>query len=41
MNGKAPILIISLLVSIIKDQMQDIKSIGYSAVDVHELTLSL
>ena len=40
MNGKATILIISPLVSIIKDQIQDMKSIGYSAVDVSELTLS-
>ena len=40
MNGKATIFIISPLVSIIKDQTQDLKSIGYSAVDVSELTLS-
>ena len=39
MNGKATILIISPLVSIIKDQTQDLKSVGYSAVDVSELTL--
>ena len=36
MNGKAAILVISPLVSIIKDQIQDFKSIGYSAVDISE-----
>ena len=41
MNGKAAILIISPLVSFIKDQIQDIKSLGYSAVDVSELKLSV
>ena len=35
-NGKAAILVISPLVSIIKDQIQDFKSIGYSAVDISE-----
>ena len=38
MNGKAAILVISPLVSIIKDQIQDFKSIGYSAVDISDLT---
>ena len=37
MNGKETILIISPLVSIIKDQIQDMTSIGYSAIDVSEL----
>ena len=40
MNGKATILVISPLVSIIKDQIQDMKSVGYSAVDISELTAS-
>ena len=38
MNGKETILIISPLVSIIKDQIQDMKPIGYLAVEVSELT---
>ena len=37
MNGKATILVISPLVSIIKDQILDMKSIGYSAVDSRAL----
>ena len=40
MNGKAKILVISPLVSIIKDQILDMKSIGYSAVDSREMTIS-
>ena len=40
MNGKATILNISPSVSIIKDQIQDMKSIGYSAVDISELKFS-
>ena len=40
MNGKATILVISPLVSIIKDQILDMKSIGYSAVDSREMTAS-
>lgn len=38
MNGKATILVISPLVSVIKDQIQDMESIGYSAVDSSDLT---
>ena len=38
MNNKETILIISPLVSIIKDQLKDMKSIEYSAVDVSEFT---
>ena len=40
MNGKATILVISPLVSIIKDQILEMKSIGYSAVDCREMTAS-
>ena len=39
MNGKATILVISPLASIIKDQILDMKSIGYSAVDCREMTV--
>ena len=34
MNGKATILVISPLVSIVKYQILDMKSIGYSAVNI-------
>ena len=40
MNGKATILVISLLVSIIKHLILDMKSIGYSAVDSRDMTAS-
>ena len=40
MNGNATILVISPLVSIIKDQILDMKSIRYSAVDSRDLTAS-
>ena len=40
MNGKATILVISPLASIIKDQILNMKSIGYSAVDSREMTMS-
>ena len=36
-NGQATILAISPLVSNIKDQIQDIESIVYSAIDISEL----
>ena len=38
--AKQRLLVISPLVSIIKDQIPDTKSIGYSAVDISELTVS-
>ena len=39
MNGQATILVISPLVSDIKDQIKDIKSIVYSALDNSELSV--
>ena len=37
MNGKATIVVISPLISIIKDQIQDMESLGYYAVDCNDL----
>ena len=40
LDGQVAILVISPLISIIKDQMSEIKSLGYSAVAPSHLSLS-
>lgn len=40
LDGQAAILVISPLISIIKDQIRELKSLGYSAVAASDLSLS-
>ena len=40
LDGQAAILVISPLISIIKDQVSEMKSLGYSAVAASDLSLS-